>query len=721
MNLNDLTSNDKNSKPWLKIQANSMSVKTADIENMIVNEINTDLITLNNSMSVPNAPINKTSFFSSGIGNLSQTDELGATIQYFNTSFVQPGLIGPTGPIGATGQQGDTGMQGIKGDTGNTGSQGIQGINGDTGNTGATGQQGIQGNTGNTGSTGNTGPQGLIGPTGSFPAGGPFLPLSGGTMTGTLDMASQTLTVNNMSDNGAVGMHWGSGSSVSNVDGFVLGRSSTTNKDSLIVGRNSSSAGTYGVALGINNNVTNDTAGNIAIGSFCNVSGDPTLFSGGGGAIAIGFTVQCDTQKKEAVAIGSGISNNTASSFLMGGTAPMVNWRTSTDNTCDLGISGASFKDIYASGELKGVSAIRNSGSSIIYGNGATTTDIQNVAIGNNAIIDAGNISNVVIGSASYATGGGASVSVGAAASCLLTGGIAVGQGAISNGTNSIALGRLTSTSASQAVTIGFNINNTVANSVLFGNAAASIVNIRPNTNSTCNLGVLSTNQFNTAFVDKIDTSGALAIASINATSVSIGKLGANTSVLGQLLVQSNIDSAGALNIAPTSATSLSLGRAAINTSILGQTLATVPYGAWYCTASFIIAFTAGVNRLIPPTASSNGPQVDFSFAAGVLTYTGSRTNRVFQINYNINFNLPATGHTVTFFNSKNGNLTLSAVQARVAIATNAQYNNIRATCVLTDNVVLSTGDTVQLAASDSVLSTITFDFNSCNITGLLN
>ena len=257
---------------------------------------------------------------------------------------------------------------------------------------------------------------------------------------------------------------------------------------------------------------------------------------------------------------------------------------------------------------------------------------------------------------------------------------VGIASGISSGSSNATVYGAQSFCNANEANCFGASITNTIANSCLI--KASS--NIRCDSNATCNLGILSTNEFNTMFSAKHDTSGPLAIATI-------------------------------------SATSLALGRAAITTTILGTALATVPYGSFYVTSSYNIPFTAGVNRLCPPTASSNGPQIDFSFAAGVLTYTGPRTNRVFQINYNINYNLPASGTTMTFFNSKNGNLTLSAVQARVAMAANVTYNNIRATCVLTDNIVLSTGDTVQLAASASALTTLTFDFNSCNITGLLN
>ncbi|MES2577060.1 MAG: hypothetical protein V4589_05580 [Bacteroidota bacterium] len=180
-----------------------------------------------------------------------------------------------------------------------------------------------------------------------------YMPKSGGAFTGAVDMGTQTLTVNNMSDNGTNGMHWGAGSAASNVDALVIGRGSSTATDSVVIGRNSGSAGTYGVILGVNSSSGNNTPGNVAVGAFCNASGDTTPFSGGGGAIAIGFTV--DATNKEAIAIGSGLNNSTASSLLIGGTAPMVNWRPLTDNTCDLGVASTNtFKDIHAKGSLAG-------------------------------------------------------------------------------------------------------------------------------------------------------------------------------------------------------------------------------------------------------------------------------------------------------------------------------------------------------------------------------
>lgn len=138
------------------------------------------------------------------------------------------GETGPTGPQGLQGPQGIQGPQGEKGDPGEVGpigpqgDTGLQGPKGDPGDPGQTGPQGPEGPQGPAGPQGNEGPQGPQGipgkdgadgksayqaaQGGGFPgteeefnealAGigeGPFLPKSGGTMTGNLDMGGNTI------------------------------------------------------------------------------------------------------------------------------------------------------------------------------------------------------------------------------------------------------------------------------------------------------------------------------------------------------------------------------------------------------------------------------------------------------------------------------------------------------------------------------------------------
>ena len=304
----------------------------------------------------------------------------------------------------------------------------------------------------------------------------------------------------------------------------------------------------------------------------------------------------------------------------------MVNWRTLTNNTCDLGVSGTAFKDIYASGELKGVSAIRNSGSSVIYGNGASTVDIQNVVIGNNALVSAGNISNTIIGSASFATGGGACVAVGTAANCLLTGAVAIGESSFANGTNSIALGRLATTSAIRAISLGFNVGNSTADSLVVGSGAGSIVNMRPNTSGTCDLGT-STNQFKDVY-----SSGIVKTGTVDPIAASL------------------------LFIGNTNATGISIGKSTITTQVVGDFTTTQGYGSWYSTTNYAPPFTASTGRLTPPSVSASGPLSLFTqVTPGVLRYDGLVT-RTFRVEYNLCVTASVGGSpTISFYNSKSG------------------------------------------------------------------
>ncbi len=85
-------------------------INTAIVSTMDVHDLVADLLTLTNQVSVPNAPINATSFFSNGIGNLTQIDPIGTTITYATSTATGP--IGPTGPTGPTGHTGATGPTG---------------------------------------------------------------------------------------------------------------------------------------------------------------------------------------------------------------------------------------------------------------------------------------------------------------------------------------------------------------------------------------------------------------------------------------------------------------------------------------------------------------------------------------------------------------------------------------------------------------------------------
>jgi hypothetical protein len=141
-------------------------------------------------------------------------DHTGETWNSVAAGSGPPGPQGPAGVTGPAGATGPAGPQGPKGDTGATGGTGPQGPQGNPGTPGATGGTGPQGPTGATGATGPAGPTGATGPQGvpgasSYQAGPgltintgttpntidvatPYLPLTGGTLTGALTGTSIT-------------------------------------------------------------------------------------------------------------------------------------------------------------------------------------------------------------------------------------------------------------------------------------------------------------------------------------------------------------------------------------------------------------------------------------------------------------------------------------------------------------------------------------------------
>lgn len=314
-------------KQWLNINANDIKAQTIEAASINIENIESKTITLENQISVPAPTIGSTTVYSTNLSKLASVDHLGNITQYASAS----GAL--TNPLTTDLDLGNNYVNNSKGLVLNQNNTVVTPAVGSV-DVYALGEKLYYRDSSAT--------DYKVASISDLSA---YLPLSGGTMTGPLDMSTQILTVNSMSDNGTQGMRWGSGSSATNIDGITIGRNSSTVNDSLVVGRDSSSVGTYGVMIGINNNGTNATSGNIAIGSSNNVAGDTTPITGGGGAIALGFTVSA--LNKEAIAIGSGVSNSIASSMLIGGTAPMINWRTSTNGTCDLGAASSRFKDAY--------------------------------------------------------------------------------------------------------------------------------------------------------------------------------------------------------------------------------------------------------------------------------------------------------------------------------------------------------------------------------------
>ena len=90
MNLNEFKSGLPVQKPWLNINSFTVHATNLTADTGEIDEISSNLISLANEVSVPNAPINYTSLYSSGLGNISQIDQSGSVVTYVPTSGIGP-------------------------------------------------------------------------------------------------------------------------------------------------------------------------------------------------------------------------------------------------------------------------------------------------------------------------------------------------------------------------------------------------------------------------------------------------------------------------------------------------------------------------------------------------------------------------------------------------------------------------------------------------------
>lgn len=256
-------------------------------------------------------------------------------------------------------------------------------------------------------------------------------------------------------------------------------------------------------------------------------------------------------------------------------------------------------------------------------------------------------------------------------------------------GNNSYTIGDANTTTVSSGFVLGRNATNSTTNSVIFGDT--NVVNIRPNGNATCDLGTSS------ARFKNIYSSGSL----IGATGI-------------------DLPGAGTITVASTNATEIVLARAGVPVYCTGIFSTTVAFGSWYSTTTYNPAFSAGINRLTPPSSATAGLLIDFTHSLGVLTYTGTRT-RVFKIEYDITWRAGSSGANMIFFNSV-GASTVIAVQTQareqVNVGTSALFRHTH----FSDLVELSNGYTVQLAGQCATLtSAVAYQFVSCKISGHTN
>lgn len=159
-------------------------------------------------------------------------------------------------------------------------------------------------------------------------------------------------------------------------------------------------------------------------------------------------------------------------------------------------------------------------------------------------------------------------------------------------------------------------------------------------------------------------------------------------------------------------------GQAVSNASIVQQAS---PSGLCiWSPDSVSVSFTAATPKVVDITNFSQAvnPQSDFSFnsATGRATYTGSST-RYFRVSitYSTTKLIPITTQTLTTFISKNGSTSISGMRSTetfisLGIATSDNHT-------VSDTIRLATNDTIQLGASYTATTSVTFANVSYNIT----
>ncbi len=191
-----------------------------------------------------------------------------------------------------------------------------------------------------------------------------YLPLAGGTMSGTLIMGNNEIqgisalrpqATNFIAGNSAT-VDGGTSSVVigdlanisvaARTNNVVIGPSATSSVNtSVVIGSTASSAAPASVAIGLA--AATSSGASSAIGASASASN----------ADAIAMGVSAVASAVDSIAIGTAITNATASSVLLGD-AGTVNWRPANDATCDLGTGAARFHDLYLSHSIQGAITI---------------------------------------------------------------------------------------------------------------------------------------------------------------------------------------------------------------------------------------------------------------------------------------------------------------------------------------------------------------------------
>ena len=224
--------------------------------------------------------------------------------------------------------------------------------------------------------------------------GASYLPLAGGTMTGSINMGGQEVTNSSAFRVSGTNIIIGdSKTSATNTNSTAIGTNcSSTGDRSISIGNSAYSFAQYGIAIGANSGV--NAAAGIAIGSFTT--------SWGGNSTVIGASSTGNAFR--ANIFGDSLTNTTADSLLIRAAA---NIRAS-GTTCDLGTVANPFQTLYLNANIAGPTNSRTADNIVSNAAGSTSGNLTSFSGTTGKVVtDSGIVAtNVVTNSGGVVTAG---------------------------------------------------------------------------------------------------------------------------------------------------------------------------------------------------------------------------------------------------------------------------------------------------------------------------
>ncbi len=178
----------------------------------------------------------------------------------------------------------------------------------------------------------------------------------------------------------------GNGAQADNTRAIAIGATANANDpDTIAIGSNTTVNFTaqLGIAIGNNASISGPTVNSMSMGNSANCSGNHSIALGDNAA----------SSGDNAIAIGTSAVNSVSNSCLIGASS-IGNLRPNNNNTCDLGVSGAQWRDLYIARDVFAPSArlIRNRFS--MYGPVTVTNTISTTSLSTGTSVGSLSFSN---------------------------------------------------------------------------------------------------------------------------------------------------------------------------------------------------------------------------------------------------------------------------------------------------------------------------------------